>query len=238
MSRPTPSIDEIFFAAMERESPEARAAYLDEVCGSDPDLRRRVERLLDAQPKVGSFLDSPAAGPTMTLPSPQAMEGPGTVIGPYKLLEQIGEGGMGVVYMAEQTQPVRRKVALKIIKPGMDTQQVIARFEAERQALAMMDHPNIAKVLDAGATEVGPALLRHGAGPRHPDHRVLRPAPAADPRAAGPVHAGLPGRAARPPEGDHPPRHQADERPGDLARRRARAQGDRLRHRQGDRARA
>ena len=83
------------------------------------------------------------------------MEGPGTVIGPYKLLEQIGEGGMGVVYMAEQTQPVRRKVALKIIKPGMDTQQVIARFEAERQALAMMDHPNIAKVLDAGATESG-----------------------------------------------------------------------------------
>ena len=82
-------------------------------------------------------------------------ESPGTVIGPYKLLEQIGEGGMGVVYVAEQTQPVRRKVALKIIKPGMDTKQVIARFEAERQALAMMDHPNIAKVLDAGATETG-----------------------------------------------------------------------------------
>ena len=140
---------------MERESPEARAAYLDEVCGSDLDLRRRVERLLDAQPKVGSFLDSPAAGPTMNLLPTEAMEGPGTVIGPYKLLEQIGEGGMGIVYMAEQTQPVRRKVALKIIKPGMDTRQVIARFEAERQALAMMDHPNIAKVLDAGATESG-----------------------------------------------------------------------------------
>ena len=155
MNHPTPSIDEIFFAAMERESPEARAAYLDEVCGSDLDLRRRVERLLDAQPKMGSFLDSPAAGPTMNLPPPQVMEGPGTVIGPYKLLEQIGEGGMGIVYMAEQTQPVRRKVALKIIKPGMDTKQVIARFEAERQALAMMDHPNIAKVLDAGATESG-----------------------------------------------------------------------------------
>ena len=105
---------------MERESPEARAAYLDEVCAADPDLRRRVERLLDAQPKVGSFLDSPAAGPTLTLAPPQAMEGPGTVIGPYKLLQQIGEGGMGTVYMAEQTQPVRRKVALKLIKPGMD----------------------------------------------------------------------------------------------------------------------
>jgi eukaryotic-like serine/threonine-protein kinase len=150
-----PSIDEIFSGAMERESPEARANYLDEVCGSDLDMRRRVERLLDAQPNVGSFLDSPAAGSTMTLPPPQVMEAPGTVIGPYKLLEQIGEGGMGIVYMAEQTQPVRRKVALKIIKPGMDTKQVIARFEAERQALAMMDHPNIAKVLDAGATESG-----------------------------------------------------------------------------------
>ena len=103
MSRPTPSIDEIFFAAMERESPEDRAAYLDDVCAGDPDLRQRVERLLDAQPKVGSFLDSPAAGETLTLAPPQAMEGPGTVIGPYKLLEQIGEGGMGVVYMAEQT---------------------------------------------------------------------------------------------------------------------------------------
>ncbi len=155
MSRPTPSIDEVFFAAMERESPEARAAYLDEVCAGDPDLRGRIERLLDLQPKVGSFLNAPAAGPTLTLTPPQAMEGPGTVIGPYKLLEQIGEGGMGVVYMAEQTQPLRRKVALKIIKPGMDTKQVIARFEAERQALAMMDHPSIARVFDAGATESG-----------------------------------------------------------------------------------
>ena len=124
---------------------------------------------------------------------------------------------MGVVYMAEQTQPVRRKVALKIIKPGMDSQQVIARFEAERQALAMMDHPNIAKVLDAGATDDGPALLRHGAGPRHPDHRLLRPRAALDPRAAGAVRPGLPGRAARPPEGDHPPRPQALEHPGDRA---------------------
>ena len=104
--------------------------------------------------------------PTVRL-RPLPTEGPGTVIGPYKLLEQIGEGGMGVVYVAEQTQPVRRKVALKIIKPGMDTKQVIARFEAERQALAMMDHPNIAKVLDGGDDRIGPALLRHGAGPRH-----------------------------------------------------------------------
>ena len=154
--------------------------------------------------------------PTVTVAheSRSGVEEPGTVIGPYKLLEPIGEGGMGVVYMAEQTQPVRRKVALKVIKPGMDTKQVIARFEAERQALAMMDHPNIARVLDAGATDVGPPLLRHGAGPRRPDHRVLRPRAALDPRAAGAVRPGLPGGAARPPEGDHPPRHQAVERPG------------------------
>ena len=217
MSRPTPSIDEIFFAAMERESPEARAAYLDEVCGPDPDLRRRVERLLDAQPKVGSFLDAPAVGPTMNLEPPQAMEGPGTVIGPYKLLEQIGEGGMGIVYMAEQTQPVRRKVALKIIKPGMDTKQVIARFEAERQALALMDHPNIARVLDAGATESGrPYFVME----------LVKGIPITDycdrnrltiRRPAGAVRAGLPGRAARAPEGDHPSRPQALQRPGDAA---------------------
>ena len=128
------------------------------------------------------------------------MEGPGTVIGPYKLLEQIGEGGMGVVYMAEQTKPVRRKVALKIIKPGMDTRQVIARFEAERQALAMMDHPNIAKVLDAGDHGIGPPLLRDGAGPGIPITDYCDQHRPADPRAAGFVHAGLPGRAARPPE--------------------------------------
>ena len=109
---------------------------------------------------------------------PRSLEGPGTRIGPYKLLQQIGEGGMGVVYMAEQEQPVRRKVALKIIKPGMDSAQVIARFEAERQALAMMDHPNIARVLDAGTTDSRPALLRHGAGQRRADHRVLRRQPA------------------------------------------------------------
>ncbi len=187
MSHPTPSIDEVFFAAIERESPEARAAYLDEVCGPDLDLRRRVERLLDAQPKLGSFLDSPAAGPTIALAPPQATEGPGTVIGPYKLLEPIGEGGMGIVYMAEQTEPVRRKVAVKIIKPGMDTKQVIARFEAERQALAMMDHPNIAKVLDAGATESGRPYFVMELVRGIADHRLLRSAPADDSRAAGVV---------------------------------------------------
>ena len=139
---------------------------------------------------------------------------PGIEIGPYKLLQQIGEGGMGVVYMAEQSQPVQRKVALKIIKPGMDSRQVIARFEAERQALALMDHPNIAKVLDAGATTTWSAVLRDGAGERRADHEVLRREALTGSRTAGAVHAGLPGRAARASEGDHPPRHQADERAG------------------------
>src|SRR5262249_13261970 len=120
--------------------------------------RQRLEALLREHAELGSFLESPpaamasGAGPTIAYPR---SEGPGTIIGPYKLLESIGEGGMGTVYMTEQVRPVRRKVALKIIKPGMDTKQVIARFEAERQALAMMDHPNIAKVFDAGATESG-----------------------------------------------------------------------------------
>ena len=166
--------------------PEARAAYLDRACGGDAELRRRVEALLDAHDRGGRASSSRPALDADRRPvdQPPAAEGPGTVIGPYKLLEQIGEGGMGVVFMAEQTQPVRRKVALKVIKPGMDTRQVIARFEAERQALALMDHPNIAKVLDAGATDVGPPLLRHGAGPRHPDHRVLRPA-SGSPSASG-----------------------------------------------------
>ena len=136
---------------------EARQAYLDQVCGGNRGLRDRVNALLHVYEQERSFLEStpvePGAAPTVDLP--RLVEGPGTVIGPYKLLEQIGEGGMGVVYMAEQTHPVRRKVALKIIKPGMDTKQVIARFEAERQALAMMDHHHIARVLDAGATESG-----------------------------------------------------------------------------------
>jgi eukaryotic-like serine/threonine-protein kinase len=148
-------IDEIYSLALNYDEPVARAAYLDEACGSDIDLRRRVARLLDARSERGSFLESLALGPTIDFGEGSVPERLGTSIGPYKLLEPIGEGGMGVVYMAEQTHPVRRKVALKIIKPGMDTKQVIARFEAERQALALMDHPNIARVLDAGATESG-----------------------------------------------------------------------------------
>ena len=130
-------------------------------------------------------------------------EQPGDSIGPYKLLQQIGEGGMGVVYMAEQTEPVERRVALKIIKPGMDTRQVIARFEAERQALAMMDHPNIAKVLDAGTTDTGRPyfvmeLVKGMPVTQYCDEQHLTP-----PRTPRTVPAHLPGRAARAPEGHH-----------------------------------
>jgi serine/threonine protein kinase/WD40 repeat protein/gas vesicle protein len=156
MKDASPEMLSIFASAVERPSPEERAAFLDTACGSDAELRGRIEALLRAHDEAGGFLrDRPTARePVATIDQP-AGEGPGSVIGPYKLLEQIGEGGFGVVYMAEQTQPVRRKVALKVLKPGMDTRQVVARFEAERQALAIMDHPHIAKVFDGGVTRSG-----------------------------------------------------------------------------------
>ncbi len=154
MSRPAPDLQAIFAHALELEAPAERARYVVEACGDDQVLRGEIESLLRALGNAGDFLEDPVMS-TNTVDQSRAAEGPRSVIGPYKLLEEIGEGGMGVVYMAEQMRPIYRKVALKIIKPGMDSRQVIARFEAERQALAMMDHPNIAKVLDAGATASG-----------------------------------------------------------------------------------
>src|SRR5262249_17405252 len=154
MNHEAPDIDSLFGAALECTSAEARAAYLDQACGGDAELRRRVEKLLDAHRAAGSFLESLPPNPGATVEDP-VTERPGSVIGAYKLLEQIGEGGFGVVFMAEQQQPLRRKVALKGLKPGMDTRQVVARFEAERQALALMDHPNIAHILDGGETASG-----------------------------------------------------------------------------------
>ncbi len=144
--------EDIFLAALEISKPADRAAYLNDACGEDANLRRRVEALLVRHQESQGLLDAPPPGIDATAHWEVISEKPGAVIGPYKLLEQIGEGGFGVVFLAEQTAPVRRRVALKVIKPGMDTRQVIARFEAERQALAMMDHPNIARVLDAGTT--------------------------------------------------------------------------------------
>src|SRR3954467_11145668 len=142
---------ELFEAALELPSRE-REAFLQNAGAVDPDFLQRIRALLHAAENGADFLAPITPNPAQTLP---AIEKPGDRIGRYKLLEQIGEGGCGIVYMAEQEEPVRRRVALKVIKLGMDTKQVIARFEAERQALAMMEHPNIAKVLDGGATETG-----------------------------------------------------------------------------------
>jgi tetratricopeptide (TPR) repeat protein len=144
----------VFAEAIAKRSPQEQAAYLDVACGSDTQLRAEVESLISAHQDTRPFLQVLLGDQEAAREDPPT-EGPGSMIGRYKLLEKIGEGGMAVVYMAEQQEPLRRKVALKIIKLGMDTRQVIARFEAERQALALMDHPSIAKVLDAGATETG-----------------------------------------------------------------------------------
>jgi hypothetical protein len=157
---------EIFGDAIELP-PGERSEFVRNACGNDAGLRDRIETLLSAHPSISGFIPELEVAPI----DPDIAEKPGTLIGRYKLLEQIGEGGFGLVYMAEQEEPVRRKVALKIIKLGMDTKQVIARFAAERQALAMMDHPNIAKVLDAGATDTGRPYFGTGAG--HSDHPVL-----------------------------------------------------------------
>jgi hypothetical protein len=163
--------EELFFAAIELGTTAERAQFLDDACRDAPELRQRVELMLEGHFKAEGFLEPPSAAPSISLPDalggngrendlanrgtrdyvPGASETIGSRIGPYKLLQRLGEGGMGTVYMAEQEQPVKRRVALKIIKTGMDSAQVTARFEQERQALAMMDHPNIAKVLDAGA---------------------------------------------------------------------------------------
>jgi serine/threonine protein kinase len=143
------------FKAAVKLPPERRAAFLDQACGSDAELRNEIESLLHAHDATGGFLEDVPAGPDPTEDYQPIAERPGTVIGPYKLMEQIGEGGFGLVFVAEQQHPIRRKVALKIIKPGMDTRDVIAPFEAERQALALMDHTNIARVFDAGTTESG-----------------------------------------------------------------------------------
>jgi serine/threonine protein kinase/tetratricopeptide (TPR) repeat protein len=168
-------VKQIFLAAVEKAGPEERAAYLREACGGDAALRRQVEALLRQHEQAGSFLERPAVeeagtGAYPPNPDPDARsgsagdepalsgpipEGPGSRVGPYKLLQKLGEGGMGAVWVAEQTEPVKRRVALKVIKPGLDSAQLLRRFEAERQALALMDHSNIAKVLDAGTTEAG-----------------------------------------------------------------------------------
>jgi WD40 repeat protein/serine/threonine protein kinase len=159
---------QLFFRALEKAAGKERAAFLDGACGHNPDLRLRLEALLQKFDSLGTYLEESAVSPPdlrQHAPAPELLEEtvavrslteqPGDQIGRYKLLEKLGEGGFGAVYVADQRDPLKRRVALKIIKLGMDTKQVVARFEAERQALALMDHPNIAKVLDAGTTETG-----------------------------------------------------------------------------------
>src|SRR4051812_18073259 len=146
----------IFDRAVEILSPKERDDLVRRECADDAELRAKVQGLLGAYEQAGSFLESPPAGLGGAATVDRVTdERPGAVVGPYKLLEPIGEGGVGGGFMAGQTHPVRRKVALKVLKPGMDTRQVVARFEAERQALAIMDHPNIARVFDGGATDSG-----------------------------------------------------------------------------------
>src|SRR2546430_14880787 len=173
MNEPQKPVGAIFDAAIELP-PERRAAYVLAACAGEDLLRQRVEALLRAHDSAGTFMDSLAVAPRGETVVVKPSEQPGDRIGRYKLLQQIGEGGCGVDYMAEQEEPVRRRVALKVIKLGMDTKQVIARVEAERQALALMDHPNIAKILDAGVTEIPMPRIgesesrRTGASPSRP----------------------------------------------------------------------
>ncbi len=212
---PNPEVA-IFAAALELPA-DQRGAYLDQACAGNVTLRRQVEALLRVHDDAGDFFDkltsvarptsdeAPVTGLSGTIRLPGIpSEKPGDRIGRYKLLQQIGEGGCGVVYMAEQEEPVRRRVALKVIKLGMDTKSVIARFEAERQALALMDHPNIAKVLDAGATDTGRPYfvmelvrgvkITDYCDRKQPQHRG----------APGTFHPSLPSHPARAPERHHP----------------------------------
>src|SRR5215468_785569 len=151
MDSDRPTLRAVFSEAVEIRDPTVLAAFLDSACKGDPALRARVEQLLEADSRAGNFMEDRSGVRAYDI----NLEKIGERIGRYRLVERIGRGGFGTVYLAEQEEPVRRQVALKVLKLGMDTQTFVARFEVERQALALMDHPNIARVLDAGATEAG-----------------------------------------------------------------------------------
>jgi hypothetical protein len=155
-------LQEIFLAAVERHRPEDWDAYVNQACADDDELRRQVNLLLQAHHEAGSVPGAAASEPDQTGAYQTAAEAPGGLIGPYKLLEQIGEGGMGTVWLAEQKEPIQRRVAVKVIKAGMDSKQVLARFEAERQALAIMYPVNIARVFDGGTTGGDPGGVSAG----------------------------------------------------------------------------
>ena len=237
MSTRIPREKAVFCQAVEIADPVQRRQFLDQACGADQALREQVEKLLALSQSAGDFfkecapaLEPNAADADQVLVAAELAlepEFPETKrIGPYKLLQKLGEGGYGVVYMAEQEQPIRRRVALKIIKLGMDTKNVIARFEAERQALALMDHPNIARVLDAGATETGRPYFVMELVYGRQDHRLLRPEPREHAGTPGVVHPGLQRGPACPPKGNHPSGPQAVEHHGHHARRGPGSQSD------------
>ena len=184
-----------------------RLAILEAECAGDAELRKRVEALLNAHDREGDFLDAVGerGGKTMAA----ALTTP-VIDNRYRLVQVLGEGGMGEVWLAEQREPVRRQVAVKLIKPGMNSKAVLARFDAERQALALMDHPNIAKVLDAGTSETGrPYFVMELV--RGIAHRLLRQPPIERGTTPGTVPTDLPGRAARPSKRDHSSRFETDE---------------------------
>ncbi len=228
----------IFHQARRILDSDARRLYLDQACAARAPLRARLEALLQVHDQESGYLEPKHEAIIGTIDHSRLDERTGTLIGPYKLLQEIGEGGMGSVFMAEQQEPVQRKVALKLIKPGMDSHHVIARFEAERQALALMDHPNIARVLDAGTTDSGRPyfvmeLVKGVPITKYCDERRLTPNERLE-LFIGVCQAVQ--HAA--PERHHPSRSQAVQRADRPVRRQAGAQGDRLRHRQGDRSEA
>ena len=238
VERPTP--ETIFLARPGAPRRTERAAFLDEACGGDADAAG-AGRATPAPPttRAGSFLDVGSRHRAeRTVDLPPAAEAPGTVIGPYKLLEQIGEGGMGTVWMAQQTEPVKRLVAVKLIKAGMDSQAGARPVRGGAAGAGADGPPQHRQGARRRHDRRRPAVLRHGPGQGRADHQVLRRAPPHAPAAAGAVRPGLPGGPARPPEGHHPPRPQAVQRPGRAVRRQAGAEGDRLRRRQGGRAAA
>ena len=223
---------------------ETASTTLPATTGAQPERARETVALKpgSADPEAtaapGEFSHNPETGfAPVTLPVDHRLRlDSGSVIaGRYTLQEKIGEGGMGEVWVAKQTEPVKRKVALKLIKPGMDSRAVLQRFEQERQALAMMDHPNIAKVLDGGLTPTGQPFFVMELVNGLPLTRFCDELKLTTARAAGAVRADLPGGAARPPEGHRPPRPEAGQHPGDDHRRQAGSQGHRLRRGQGDR---
>jgi len=214
-------IDAIYFTALRVTDDAQRGSFLEQACAGDDTLHAAVTRMLGAHSAAEDFFANSAPALTLTLEdfavtetedilaeSTSFDERLGSRIDHYRLLQRLGEGGCGVVYLAGQEEPIRRRVAIKIIKLGMDTHSVIARFEAERQALAMMDHPNIARVLDAGATGAGrPYFVMEWVGGGE-THRLLRPARSGYPAAPGLVRAGVRGHPARPSKGCDPSRHQ------------------------------